>query len=189
MSLPALPYDIQYTCAGTAYCDSATWSSPIASGVSAWNTTPTTVYLSVYSYNYWNDVHVKIVHWPSDPYLFGASTVFDESYVACPGFDCPASGSRPNTWWWEHVELNNGAVWWSTYVFATNNAGLHRKQLTVHELGHGISLRHYSPTMRCDISIMDYDWLWPELATTPTAGDICGVNNAYYDPGWGYAGC
>lgn len=134
VSWMTLPYDVDLRCTGTLYCDSATWSSPISQAASVWSSTSTTIYFQPTAFNYWNDVHVYVWHDPAAYTSFGFAVWFDENYVLCPvAGDCPASGSRPNRWWWSEVALNNGAVWFSTAIFPTNNAPLHRQPLASHE--------------------------------------------------------
>ena len=81
----------------------------------------------------------------------------------------------------------NAVVNDSTHVTPYANHG-ERRNTVAHELGHGIGLDEalYScgnPNFDPD-SIMDGDcsYLVP-------AWSVCGVNHAYYDPWWEYAGC
>ncbi len=64
-----------------------------------------------------------------------------------------------------------------------------------HELGHAIVLAHDGlndgecGTEDIPATVMDYDCLDDEVLNDPQDWDDCGINHAYYDPNWGYAGC
>lgn len=187
-----LSTDVFHLCSG---CSGA-WSTVIPAAVSSWNSTPTTVLFAQTSYDPDHDVHII----PYDDgsqfgyYDFGRSLVFDESYTYCgDDHDCPASGSRPNTWWYQHANVNHLAGWTDPAIWNGGTAAMHRQTVLAHELGHGLSLQHYLIYNGvCNASLMDYDCaLSPagSTALTPAPGDYCGVNNAYYDPNWGYSGC
>lgn len=177
-----LSYDAQY-CAGC----STNYSSKVSAAVSDWAGTDTTVAYQYYAtVNAAHDVHFYIVN--DDDYVWaGLDEVYDEDYGFCSSHNCTASQSRPNTWWYEWTYANEYEVLGSGAPSLPNL----RQGILAHELGHGLSQAH-QPIPRdlvVETSIMDYDFLDDGGYLVQDAYDVCGVNHAYYDPNWGYAGC
>ncbi len=156
-------------------------------GSQGWNETSNTVYYSWQPLNYYNDVRIFVANFAPD--WLGLSEVYDRDYVYCGADKCPN-----NTWYWQHVQLNH-----HRFTGAYDNENL-RRAATTHELGHGISLAHdglgpAATGFRDGLcgppgvpqTIMDYDCVDAGITIAPW--DDCGVNHAYQDPNWGFAGC
>jgi hypothetical protein len=180
------------------------WASPITSALADWNDyniAPNTVYITDYAPASWHDVHQAVTDNCFTDFgvtrctngALGVVYLFDEVKHECPGGNCDALHSRPNTWWYALVLLDNnshsggfGTAWF-------------RRATTAHELGHAIVLAHdYSPgngEVSDDLcgtprrTIMDGDCIFDEVLNRPQLWDSCGINHAYYQPSIGYAGC
>ena len=138
----------------------------------------------------------------------GATQLLDEALHVCSGLlgNCDANHSRPNTWWYAIVLLNESAFGGAPSQ-GGHDSPFFRSAMASHELGHALGLAHdYSPGNGeisdgdCNTllpkTIMDFDcteaghdtndfiqtdvaWFW----------DSCGLNHKYPDPSWTNAGC
>jgi len=177
------------------------WSTPISNAISKWNKAPTTVTIGDTTPADWHDVHIIVTNYSTSHFgrtlttlnALGVTYLFEEPYHECnltSYGDCDANHSRPNTWWYAAVLLDNDAHSGSLYGTA-----FQREATASHELGHAIVLAHDGPgdhtcgTSTVPASVMDYDCLDQNLLNSPTDWDVCGVNHAYDDPNWRDRGC
>jgi hypothetical protein len=196
------------------------WSGPFSAALSGYNDDAQiggthTIHFGDSPPASWHDVHM----WASDdgcvtvtmslpgggsstppPICVGAGATgrvayFDEGFHACPSADCDSQHSRPNTWWFAIVIVNN-----AEHTGPRNDAWS-RQATASHELGHAAGLAHDnspgSPGVQdydCGnlqpMTVMDYDcYFSPEVTNVGQRWDACGINHAYYDPSWRYSGC
>jgi hypothetical protein len=170
-----------------------TWNSPITNAVGAWNNpslSTNTVYLSEVQPSVLNDVRVYVVQSPSND--LGFAHFFDENGAQCGAGDCGTGQSRPNTWWYVYVYLNNRT---HTGSYGTS---VQRQATAAHELGHSIVLDHDgtyddacpSPGLRQTVMDNGFAHDCNEGGiNVPKPWDSCGINHAYYDPTWSFQGC
>lgn len=192
------------------------WSTPISNALNSYNSSSQpggthTVLMAEYAPAYWHDIHIWATKdgCVSDTYsipstgqqatrdycTFAYGQVFrlDEGFHDCPGGDCDSSHSRPDTWWFVTVLVNE-----QTHIDQQDDNPWFRQGTAAHELGHAIVLRHdYSPEYGefsdgdCTYpqTIMDGDCIFNGDLNAPQTWDSCGTNHAYYDPNWGWSGC
>lgn len=104
-----------------------------------------------------------------------------------------------DTWWWTIIGTREQSF--TDYTSDTGVRAILRQGTVSHEAGHGVFLRHDNSAGDpealdglCGVSplrysVMDGDCLFNLVLNTVQPWDSCGVNHAYYDPNWGYAGC
>ncbi len=181
------------------------WNAPITNARDAWNdpaTAPNTVYFLEVAPHAENDIRITVGNWEDD--FLGGSYMRDEARHLCdesgPGVgDCDASHSRPNTWWYAFIDLNE-----DNHVERFGAAELpdQRQTTAAHELAHVLGLAHDGLTLGGDKdgycgepgraipeTITDDDCNDDFSTKDPQPWDSCGVNHAYYDPSFGYSGC
>jgi hypothetical protein len=114
------------------------------------------------------------------------------SHSQCGAGDCYPFGTSETSIHHVVVLANDDQ---HTGMYATQ---FQRQATLVHEFGHALSLAHdgigdgYCGTSSggpVPVTVMDYDCLDLGIVNGPADWDVCGVNHAYYDPAWGYAGC
>ncbi|MBI2913647.1 MAG: hypothetical protein HYY03_06980 [Chloroflexi bacterium] len=187
------------------------WDSPITAALADWNSetiAPNTVYFAETSPpDPEHDVHIAVTsNTASDPDCFtdfgvrkctsnalGVTYLFDQLKHECqgPGYagDCDGDHSKPNTWWYALVLLDDDQ----------HSADYQRRETTAHELGHAIVLAHDNSPGNGEVrdyvcgdprpTVMDYDCALDGDYDGPQLWDSCGINHAYYDPNWGWSGC
>ncbi len=193
------------------------WGAAITNAFSSYNSSSQpggkhTVLLPEYAPAYWHDVHVWAMKdgCVTDTYSipstgqqatrdfctfdFGQTFRLDEGFHDCPGGDCDSLHSRPNTWWFATVLLNE-----QTFVNRGWADSWHAQAVAAHELGHAIAPRHdysvWDGEVEDDlcgtlpVTIMDIDCVDNGVTNAPQLWDSCGINHAYYDPNWGWSGC
>ncbi len=182
---------------------SANWSAPVSAALADWNNAsvaPNTVFFSVNSgSDPEDDVHIAVtndcvVHWGKTLCTYdalGMNYHFDQQKDPCQGGDCSVgpSDSKPNTWWYSMTLLDDDEH------SGSYGTALKRQATVAHELGHAIVLAHEAYNFQCGppASVMDYDCVLNATQQNgwyrPQQWDSCGINHAYYDPNWGWAGC
>jgi hypothetical protein len=182
-------------CDGGAASCGGKWNVPFSSSLSDWNGQPSTVHYDLapdQSPEY--DINVVILDELPVPGLLGVSFPLDVNGEVCDFDSC--------------------TVWYNDILIADDmhsgdyGTSASRRATLLHELGHGISLRHESVngdesvhyacgednTGPIPHSLMAYDCIDPVAVGGQGEGyihdwDVCGVNHAYHDPTIGYASC
>jgi hypothetical protein len=183
---------------------STAWATPITNALNGWNNTDTTISIGDTTPVSSHDVHIVVTNSTTSHLGRALSTngalgiiyLFDELQHVCdlnaPSSygDCDANHTRPNTWWYAAVLVDNDA-----HSGALYGTAYQREASVSHELGHAIVLAHDGlndsdcGTASVPASVMDYDCLDFGVLKSPTDWDVCGVNHAYDDPTWRDDGC
>jgi hypothetical protein len=164
-------------------CCSATYDTPVADAVANWNARNTTVLFSTHStHTADRALHIIVKQDPNNPNLGWMQPWVRENsppyaYSPCNAFSSSCVFDKAN------VVVNDST---HTGIYATYGE---RRLTTAHEMGHAIGLGEAlsscgGPTDLDPETIMDGDCNWQIQPWT-----VCGVNHAYHDPWWGYAGC
>lgn len=199
------------------------WATPVSTAHDGYNLESNpggthTVLITNYVPAFWHDVHTWATQdgcWTDlDSNKDGVADIsrctsaegqvflFDEAFHACPGGDCDAQHSRPNTWWYAVVALNENALQAAHGSATSSQKDFLRTGVASEELGHAIGLAHdgtsngfcsskLTSTNPSDIlrTIMDNDCQHLFVIKIAQKWDSCGINHKYDDPKWGFAGC
>jgi hypothetical protein len=187
------------TCDGNYPTCAARWNPAIGASLGDWNAQPDTAEFiadGVFDLN--EDVVIRVMDVVlSEPDILGIALTWDAGGTFCPLTTC-------GTFRWGEVWVGDDG---HSGPFGTASA----RQATIsHELGHLLSLRHesvnvdesqryecgFDDTGPIPLSIMSYDCINPPVFPYYGSGifnvqpfDVCGVNHAYPDGTYGFAGC
>lgn len=185
------------------------WGTPITGALAGYNNTANpggkhTVLIQDLAPQNWHDVHI----WPRYDGCFfdgfgaggctaaeGAAFFYDEALHICPGANCDALHSRPNTWWYVAVVTNENKLQQVHGSYTASQKIFLRRGVSSEEFGHAIVLDHdgNSDGGGCGTvvpqTVMDSDCQHNLIVSTARFWDSCGINHAYYDPNWGFSGC
>jgi hypothetical protein len=187
-------------CDGNYSSCQSKWGSPIQGGVNDWNAQPDTARFVVqgnYNLNY--DVNIFVsdtVLDLGDPNILGLALIYDAGSNIC--------NDQPDTCVVRYGEAHIGDDGHSGSYGTANS----RQGTIAHELGHLLSLRHesvnagetvlyecgFDDTGAIPVSVMSYDCIDPPAVggsgiVNVQPWDVCGVNHAYPDGVYGFAGC
>ena len=183
--------DVWLDCGASPQDCGVRWHDPFDDAMADWNAQPMTVRFD-YTEGVRNidfDVNVFVADDVlGDPGLLGIALPYDQDDDLC--FDgCQVY----------HTDIIVGDQVHNEPPYDT---AIDRRATTAHEVGHAIQLRHESVNFDCGTdetgaiprSIMAYDCIDPVsvgglglFAVEPW--DVCGVNHAYFDPAFDFAGC
>jgi hypothetical protein len=192
-------------CDGNFNLCSPKWAGPITGAVNQWNAQQDTADFVVqpdYNLNY--DINIWVIDNISavQPGILGMAFFYNSTGAECDPDACGAT----NTYYY------GDAVMGDDWHFGDYGGATARQTTVLHELGHLLSLCHESVTGSCQssegahlqcgtddsgpvpTSVMAYDCIQPPSVggsgvTTIQPFDVCGVNHAYPDATFGFAGC
>ncbi len=176
-----LPTDIHYEC-----CQS-TFQGPNDDAIASWNARNTTVYFSIQgAHDTWNRVHVFVKDVTGN-YNLGWAQAWCR---VAPPENFQSCDIHTASFYKGHATNNN---WAHVNTSGYNNYG-RRRFTTAHELGHVLALEeegdnNYQGYTLCGGGSLPETVMDGRCDYFVKPWDVCGVNHAYYDPYWGWAGC
>ena len=196
---------VQFKCNySSAYCSD--WNLAFNAAYGSWNGTTSMAYIHKVSVGAANETARFIIlapgtscgsAWGKSVCISGAENGATK-YIDANGNTC-----SPGSWCVARkvITVIKGDLWGTSEGCATigGYCWFDKQGLNAHELGHYFALGH-EPQWNSGfdgncgdathfVTVMDYDCESYHMANGPTNWDTCGVNHAYYNWRYGYAGC